>query len=129
MGRKGDEWHCECHDGFEGDACEHELESHCGDDIDNDGGMSSLYQLSTTCSKPNLRLDWMGTVLVNIYVYICFANLLDNQFTDMQEKVKARLRESRLLAPSGRARGEFTQPGVCLNLQICTNSPYTCEIK
>ena len=32
------EWHCECHNGFEGDACEHELESQCGDDIDNDGG-------------------------------------------------------------------------------------------
>ena len=69
MGRKGDGWHCECHDGFEGGACEHELESHCGDDIDNDGGMSSLYQLYTTYSNPNLRLDWMGTVLVNIYVY------------------------------------------------------------
>ena len=39
---KGVQWQCECHDGYEGDACEYELEADCGDDIDNDGG--SIYQ-------------------------------------------------------------------------------------
>ena len=36
--------------------------------------------------------------------------------TDMQEKVKTRLRESRLLAPGG---GEFTQPSLRLFLHVC----------
>ena len=44
----------------------------------------------------------------------------------MQEKIKARLRKSRLLAPSGRGR-EFTQPSLHLFLHIfryngCDNS-------
>ena len=41
------------------------------------------------------------------------------KITDMQEKMKARLRESRLLAPSGRGR-KFTQPSLRLFLHICT---------
>ena len=36
----------------------------------------------------------------------------------MQKNMKARLRESWLLAPSGRG-GEFTQPSLYLFLQIC----------
>ena len=49
--------------------------------------------------------------------------------TDMQEKMKARLRESRLLAPSGRGR-EFTQPSLRLFLHICRayNAQLTPEI-
>ena len=46
------------------------------------------------------------------------AFIYSNPTTDLQEKGMARLRESRILAPSGR-RGEFTQPNVCLNLQSC----------
>ena len=40
--------------------------------------------------------------------------------TMMQEKTKARLRESRLLATSGR-EGEFKQPSLRLSLHICTS--------
>ena len=38
--------------------------------------------------------------------------------TDKQKKLKARLRESRLLAPSGRG-GKLTQPKFCLFLHVC----------
>ena len=40
----------------------------------------------------------------------------------MQEEAKARLRESRLMAPSGRWVGtrEFTQPIVLFFLHVCT---------
>ena len=46
---------------------------------------------------------------------------VDNEIpTEMQEKkMRARLRESRLLAPSGRG-GYVTQPSICLFLHICT---------
>ena len=37
----------------------------------------------------------------------------------MKETVKARLRESRLLAPSGRGGGQSTQPSLRLFLHVC----------
>ena len=43
---------------------------------------------------------------------------MSSKYTDMQERMKARLRESRLLTPSGRV-GEFTQPSRCLFLHVC----------
>ena len=49
-----------------------------------------------------------------------FSLEIGERYTDMQEKVKARLRESRLLAPSGRGGGEFTEPSLRLFLHVCS---------
>ena len=32
------EWHCQCHDGWEGDACDVRLERNCRDGVDDDQG-------------------------------------------------------------------------------------------
>ena len=51
------------------------------------------------------------TAIKNQLIYTATAT------TDMQEKTRARLRESRLLAPSAR-KGKFTQPTLHLSLHI-----------
>ena len=69
------------------------------------------------------------TVLIGLYDRAMFIGQLSTSwYRDMQEKVKARLRESRLLA----AGSEFTQPSFHQFLQFCTESltyfPKACHL-